>query len=59
MCKVIGVVSLKGGVGKTSVVTSLGDTLSSFGKKVLLIDGNFNNTVVPVSFISSFQSFTV
>ncbi len=38
----IGVLSLKGGVGKTSVVAALGDTLSSFGKKVLLIDGNFS-----------------
>lgn len=36
----IGVLSLKGGVGKTSVVASLGDTLSGFGRKVLLIDGN-------------------
>ncbi len=36
----IGVLSLKGGVGKTSVVSSLGDALSGFGRKVLLIDGN-------------------
>ncbi len=36
----IGVLSLKGGVGKTSVVSSLGDVLSGFEKKVLLIDGN-------------------
>ncbi|MGD9276070.1 MAG: AAA family ATPase [Candidatus Pacearchaeota archaeon] len=42
MCKVIGVVSLKGGVGKTSVVTSLGDAIARLGKKVLLIDGNFS-----------------
>ena len=37
---VIGVLSLKGGVGKTSIVSSLGDALSGFGRKVLLIDGN-------------------
>lgn len=42
MGKTIGVVSLKGGVGKTSVVTALGDALASFGKKVLLIDGNLS-----------------
>jgi len=38
----LGVLSLKGGVGKTSVVSALGDALSSFGKKVLLIDGNLS-----------------
>jgi len=41
MGKTIGVVSLKGGVGKTSVVTALGDAISGFGKNVLLVDGNF------------------
>ena len=40
MGKVIGVISLKGGVGKTSTVVSLGQAISSFGKKVLLVDGN-------------------
>jgi len=43
MGKTIGVVSLKGGVGKTSVVASLGSALSEFGKKVLLIDGNLSS----------------
>jgi septum site-determining protein MinD len=42
MGKIIGVLSLKGGVGKTSSVVSLGYALSSFGKKVLLVDGNFS-----------------
>ncbi len=40
MGRVIGILSLKGGVGKTSVVTALGDAISDFDKKVLLIDGN-------------------
>jgi chromosome partitioning protein len=40
MGKTIGVVSLKGGVGKTTVVSSLGAALSELGSKVLLIDGN-------------------
>lgn len=42
MGKAIGILSLKGGVGKTSVVVALGATLADFGKKVLLIDGNFS-----------------
>lgn len=43
MGKTIGVVSLKGGAGKTSVVASLGSALSELGKKVLLIDGNLSS----------------
>jgi len=43
MGKIIGVVSLKGGVGKTSIVASLGSAFSEFGKKVLLVDGNLSS----------------
>ncbi|MEK6906560.1 MAG: AAA family ATPase [Nanoarchaeota archaeon] len=42
MGKVIGIVSLKGGVGKTSVVSSLGAAIADLGKKVLLVDGNLS-----------------
>lgn len=42
MGKTIGVVSLKGGVGKTTTVASLGAALKGFGKSVLLIDGNLS-----------------
>lgn len=42
MAKTIGILSLKGGVGKTSIVSSLGDALSNFGKKVLIVDANFS-----------------
>jgi septum site-determining protein MinD len=42
MAKIIGVISLKGGVGKTSVVSGLGAALAGFGKKVLLVDGNLS-----------------
>ena len=42
MAKIIGILSLKGGVGKTSVVSSLGDALAGFGKKVLLVDANYS-----------------
>lgn len=41
MC--IGIFSLKGGVGKTTAVVSLGSAIASFGKKVLLIDGNISS----------------
>lgn len=42
MGKVIGVVSLKGGVGKTSSVVSLGASLANLGKNVLLVDANLS-----------------
>jgi len=41
--KIFGVISLKGGVGKTTVVANLGAALSQeFKKKVLLVDANFS-----------------
>ena len=42
MGKTIGILSLKGGVGKTSSVIALGDAMANFGRKVLLVDGNFS-----------------
>ncbi len=42
MGKTIGVLSLKGGVGKTTSVVSLGTALAGFGKKVLIVDGNLS-----------------
>ena len=39
--KVIGIISIKGGVGKTTVVSNIGATLANkFNKKVLLVDAN-------------------
>lgn len=43
MVKTIGVISLKGGVGKTSSVVALGTSLAKIGKKVLLVDANFSS----------------
>lgn len=41
--KIIGIISLKGGVGKTSSVANLGAVLASeFNKKVLVVDANFS-----------------
>ena len=42
MGKSVGVISLKGGVGKTSSVAALGSALADFGKSVLLVDANFS-----------------
>jgi len=42
MGETIGIISLKGGVGKTSTVVALGMAIADFGKKVLLIDANFS-----------------
>lgn len=40
--KVIGVISIKGGVGKTTATVNLGTALSELGKKVLIIDTNYS-----------------
>ena len=50
MGKVIGIMSLKGGVGKTSVVGALGVAIARLGKKVLLVDANFNAPNLGVHF---------
>ena len=42
MGKIIGIISIKGGVGKTSCTANLGVSLAKdYGKKVLMIDANF------------------
>ena len=43
MSKTIGIISIKGGVGKTTAVSNLGAVLANeFKKKVLLVDANFS-----------------
>ena len=43
MSKVYGIIAIKGGVGKTTSVANLGASLvKDYGKKVLLVDGNFS-----------------
>jgi MinD-like ATPase involved in chromosome partitioning or flagellar assembly len=41
MGRIIGIMSFKGGVGKTISVINLGAALSKLGKKVIIIEGNF------------------
>lgn len=41
--KIIGIISIKGGVGKTTTVSNLGAVLArEFGRKVLIVDANFS-----------------
>ncbi len=53
--KVIGIISIKGGVGKTTTVSNLGALLASeLGKKVLIVDANFSapNLALHLGFIN-------
>lgn len=45
MAQTIGIVSTKGGVGKTSLTASIGGILADMGQKVLLIDGDFQQSL--------------
>lgn len=45
MAKTFGVVSTKGGVGKTSLSANLGGILADMGQKTLLIDGDYQQTL--------------
>jgi chromosome partitioning related protein ParA len=45
MAKKYGVVSTKGGVGKTSLTANLGGMLADMGQRVLLVDGDFQQTL--------------
>ena len=51
MSKIISIVSLKGGVGKTTTAINLGSSLSQdFNKKVLILDSNFSSPGVGLHF---------
>lgn len=40
MGKILGIISIKGGVGKTTLTSNLGAALAEFGKKILIVDAN-------------------
>ncbi|MBI4150135.1 AAA family ATPase [Candidatus Woesearchaeota archaeon] len=48
--KTIGIIAIKGGVGKTTTVANLGAALAVQGKKVLLIDGNISSNGLGLHF---------
>jgi len=50
MTKIIGILSSKGGSGKTSVSVNLGSALNNFGKNVVIFDGNFDSPHVGLFF---------
>lgn len=49
-CNVIGVVSFKGGVGKTSCAANLACALANLNKKVLVVDSNFSSPNLALHF---------
>lgn len=50
MTKIIGVMSGKGGVGKTTLVSNLGVTLAQAGKKVGIVDANLSGANLGLHF---------
>ncbi len=48
--KTIGVISIKGGVGKTVTTCNLGSALAELGKKVLLVDADFTSPNLALHF---------
>ncbi len=49
--RIIGFISIKGGVGKTTTVANLGFILArDFGKRVLVVDGNFSGPNLALHF---------
>jgi len=53
--KIVGIISIKGGVGKTTTVSNLGALLATeFSKKVLIVDANFSapNLALHMGFIN-------
>ena len=59
-CKTIGIISIKGGVGKTTTVINLASSLSKdYGKNVLVVDANFSSPNVGLHLGSVNHSVTL
>ncbi|AOV94580.1 hypothetical protein AQV86_01480 [Nanohaloarchaea archaeon SG9] len=59
MTRVISVISGKGGVGKTTVTSNIGVSLSQQGEDVLIIDGNFSGANVAQHFGLGFNDVSL
>src|SRR3989338_795504 len=58
--KIIGFISIKGGVGKTTTVANLGFILANdFKKKVLVVDGNFSGPNLALHFGFTKPNYTL
>ena len=58
--KIIGFISIKGGVGKTTTVANLGFILAKdFNKKVLVVDGNFSGPNLALHFGFTKPNYTL
>ncbi|HLC58386.1 MAG TPA: AAA family ATPase [Candidatus Nanoarchaeia archaeon] len=58
--KIIGFISIKGGVGKTTTVANLGFILAKeYGKKVLVVDGNFSGANLALHFGFTKPEYTI
>ena len=50
MTKTIGIISIKGGVGKTTSTVNIGAALAELGKKVLLVDADYTSPNLALHF---------
>ena len=50
MAKTIGIISIKGGVGKTTSTVNIGAALAELGKKVLLVDADYTSPNLALHF---------
>lgn len=58
--RIIGIIAVKGGVGKTTTVANLGVVLNNyFGKKVLVVDANFSGPNLGIHFGISDLDYTL
>lgn len=58
--RIIGIISIKGGVGKTTAVANLGSVLNThFNKKVLIVDANFSGPSLGIHFGMTEPDYTL